>query len=209
MKKIEIIENFLDETDFETLSKLKLDTVPENSLKVYHNEIDKNNNVLTSCIDPSIIKSLNNKYHDKTFQLLNKISPKKAELYEYSDFSIIKTGKNYKFPIHDDTPNKLLSGVIYLYPEKNTGTIFYGNKKGDNKEVVEWKQNRAVFFSRHERETWHSFEGDGNSDRVVLVYNLVSNNLKKIFEIENKNFLIGWFRNKINPYLNRFFKKTI
>ena len=34
MKKIEIIENFLDETDFETLSKLKLDTVPENSLKV-------------------------------------------------------------------------------------------------------------------------------------------------------------------------------
>ena len=209
MKKIEIIENFLDETEFETLSKLKLDTVPENSLKVYHNEIDKNNNVLTSCIDPSIIKSLNNKYHDKTFQLLNKISPKKAELYEYSDFSIIKTGKNYKFPIHDDTPNKLLSGVIYLYPEKNTGTIFYGNKKGDNKEVVEWKQNRAVFFSRHERETWHSFEGDGNSDRVVLVYNLVSNNLKKIFEIENKNFLIGWFRNKINPYLNRFFKKTI
>ncbi len=209
MKKIEIIENFLDETDFETLSKLKLDTVPENSLKVYHNEIDKNNNVLTSCIDPSIIKSLNNKYHNKTFQLLNKISPKKAELYEYSDFSIIKTGKNYKFPIHDDTPNKLLSGVIYLYPEKNTGTIFYGNKKGDNKEVVEWKQNRAVFFSRHERETWHSFEGDGNSDRVVLVYNLVSNNLKKIFEIENKNFLIGWFRNKINPYLNRFFKKTI
>jgi hypothetical protein len=209
MKKIEIIENFLDETDFETLSKLKLDTVPENSLKVYHNEIDRNNNVLTSCIDPSIIKSLNNKYHDKTFQLLNKISPKKAELYEYSDFSIIKTGKNYKFPIHDDTPNKLLSGVIYLYPEKNTGTIFYGNKKGDNKEVVEWKQNRAVFFSRHERETWHSFEGDGNSDRVVLVYNLVSNNLKKIFEIENKNFLIGWFRNKINPYLNRFLKKTI
>jgi hypothetical protein len=209
MKKIEIIENFLDETDFETLSKLKLDTVPENSLKVYHNEIDRNNNVLTSCIDPSIIKSLNNKYHDKTFQLLNKISPKKAELYEHSDFSIIKTGKNYKFPIHDDTPNKLLSGVIYLYPEKNTGTIFYGNKKGDNKEVIEWKQNRAVFFSRHERETWHSFEGDGNSDRVVLVYNLVSNNLKKIFEIENKNFLIGWFRNKINPYLNRFLKKTI
>ena len=209
MKKIEIIENFLDAADFETLSKLKLDTVPKNSLKVYHNEIDKNNNVVTSCIDQSIIKSLNNKYHDKTFQLLNKISPKKAELYEYSDFSIIKTGKNYKFPIHDDTPNKLLSGVIYLYPEKNTGTIFYGNKKGDNKEVVEWKQNRAVFFSRHERETWHSFEGDGNSDRVVLVYNLVSNNLKKIFEIENKNFLIGWFRNKINPYLNRFFKKTI
>ena len=94
MKKIEIIENFLDETDFETLSKLKLDTVPENSLKVYHNEIDRNNNVLTSCIDPSIIKSLNNKYHDKTFQLLNKISPKKAELYAVSILSFIIRRKN-------------------------------------------------------------------------------------------------------------------
>ena len=76
---------------------------------------------------------------------MKKISPEKAKLYEYSDFSIIKTGKDYKFPIHDDTPNKLLSGVIYLYPKINTGTIFYTNKKGDKKKAVEWKQNRGVF----------------------------------------------------------------
>jgi len=209
VKKIEIIENFLDKNDFIILSNLKLDSVPKDSLKVYHNEIDKENKVRKSCIDNKIIKSLHEKYHKKVFQILKSISPQKAELYEYSDFSIIKTGKNYKFPIHDDTPNKLLSGVIYLYPETNTGTIFYSNKKGDDKQIVDWKQNRAVFFSRFERETWHSFEGDGKSDRVVLVYNLISNDLKKIFEIEKKNFLIGWFRNRINPYLNRIFKKTI
>ena len=31
------------------------------------------------------------------------------------------------------TPSKLLSGVIYINPEKNKGTIFYDNKKGDGK----------------------------------------------------------------------------
>ena len=209
MKKIEIIENFLDKKDFITLSNLKLDSVPEDSLKVYHNEIDKENNVRKSCIDTKIIKSLHEKYHNKVFQLLKSISPKKAELYEYSDFSIVRTGKNYKFPIHDDTPNKLLSGVIYLYPEKNTGTIFYSNKKGDDKNIVGWKQNRGVFFARVEQETWHSFEGDGQSDRVVLVYNLATTQIKKVFKIENKNFITGFFRYKINPYLNNLFKKTI
>ena len=179
MEKIEIIENFLDKDDFNTLSNLKLESVAHDSLKVYHNEIDKENKIRKSCIDAKIIESLHEKYHKKVFQLLKSISPKKAQLYEYSDFSIIKTGKDYKFPIHDDTPNKLLSGVIYLYPESNTGTIFYSNKKGDNKQIVDWKQNRAVFFSRFERETWHSFEGNGKSDRIVVVYNLISNVLKK------------------------------
>ena len=41
--------------------------------------------------------------------------------------------------------------MIYLRPEKNSGTIFYKNKIGDEKKEVEWKQNRAVFFSRKEK----------------------------------------------------------
>ena len=67
-----------------------------------------------------------------------------------SKYNVV-TSKNTKFPIHDDTPNKLLSGVIYLTPEENSGTIFYSSKKGENKKEIEWKQNRAVFFSRKEK----------------------------------------------------------
>ena len=129
MHNLEIIDNFLNNDDFDKLSKLRLDEIPKDSLKVYHNEITKNNSIKKSCIDNSLIKSLHKNYHEKAFKILKKISPEKAKLYEYSDFSIIKTGKDYKFPIHDDTPNKLLSGVIYLYPKINTGTIFYTNKK--------------------------------------------------------------------------------
>ena len=142
-------------------------------------------------------------------EILNEINPEKVKLYDYSDFLIIITSKDSKFPIHDDTPNKLLSGVIYLEPEKNSGTKFYNNKVGENLTNIEWQPNRAVFFSRKERETWHSYEGDGKKNRVVLVYNLMTRRVKDVFKVEKKNYLIGNLRFKINPYLFRFFKITI
>ena len=64
--------------------------------------------------------------------ILKKINPEKLKLYDYSEFQIVETGANFVFPIHDDTPNKLLSGVVYLKPEYNSGTIFYENKKNVN-----------------------------------------------------------------------------
>ena len=66
---------------------------------------------------------INKNYFSKALEILKELNPEKAKLFGYSDFTIIKT-KNSKFPIHDDTPNKLLSGVVYLYPDHNTGTIF-------------------------------------------------------------------------------------
>ena len=44
------------------------------------------------------------------------------------NFNIIVTGKDYTFPIHRDHINKLLSGVVYLMPDKNAGTIIYDDK---------------------------------------------------------------------------------
>ena len=155
MTEIKIIDNFLSDSDFKKITSLTLDQIPENSIKVYHNEIDKRNNIQKSCLESSLIETLHKNYHHKAFKILENLNYKKSKLYDYSDFTIIKTGKNYKYPIHDDTPNKLLSGVIYLQPKINTGTIFYKNKKGAGREEVEWKENRAVFFSRTERECWH------------------------------------------------------
>ena len=50
---------------------------------------------------------------------------KKVNLYDYSEFHIVESGSKYKFPIHDDIPAKILSGVIYLEPENNKGTCFF------------------------------------------------------------------------------------
>ena len=206
--KVKVMDNFLSEEDFKELCNLKINQNPKEEFNILHNEIN-DKGIIKSSIDKSLLKRLHQNYHGRAMNILKQLNEKKLDLYEYSDFSIIVTSKNSKFPIHDDIPNKLLSGVVYLSPQKNSGTFFYNDKKGSNKTNINWKTNRAVFFSRKERETWHSYEGDGLNNRVVLVYNLVSNKIKDVFKIENKNYFFGNLRLKCNPYIFRIFKTTI
>ena len=206
---IKVIDNFLNQKDFKELCSLNLQPVNKESIKVYHNKIFKDGKIEVECISEENIKELFKNYHEKAIKLLQELNPKKVELYEYSEFHIIETGSDYKFPIHDDIPNKLLSGVIYLKPERNTGTILYEDKKGNGKKTIEWKQNRALFFSRSEMETWHSYEGDRKQNRYALIYNLMTDNIKGVYKAENKNYYLGLLRYKINPVLFRFFKFTI
>jgi len=207
--QIEIKDNFLHEEDLFELSNLNLESIKNNEVKVYHNKILKSGNIESTCIKESTIKRLNDRYHSIAMQTLNLLCKEKCTLYDYSEFHIIHTGKNYKFPIHDDTPSKILSGVIYLRPEKNVGTIFYKSKSGGDKKVIDWKVNRAVFFSRKDRETWHSYEGDKINDRLALVYNLMTNKIRDVYKIEKKNYLFGSFRHKLNPYLHKYFNFTV
>ncbi len=206
--KVKVLDNFLSEEDFSELCNLKIDQNTNKEFNILHNEIN-DNGIIKSSIDENLLKRLHKNYHGRAINILRELNEKKVELYEHSDFSIIVTSKNSKFPIHDDIPNKLLSGVIYLSPQKNSGTSFYNDKKGSNKTNIDWKTNRAVFFSRKERETWHSYEGDGFNNRVALVYNLVTSKIKDVFRIENKNYFFGNLRLKYNPYIHKFFKTTI
>ena len=203
--KIKIIDNFLSEKDFNDLNKININKNIDEGFIVYHNEIN-NEKIITSAIDQDLLKKIHKNYHFKAMEILKELCPEKVELYDYSDFTIIVTSKDSVFPIHDDTPNKILSGVIYLSPEQNSGTAFYNDKKGANKTEMEWKKNRAVFFSRREKETWHSYQGDAKNNRVALVYNLMTKNIKKVYEIEKKNYFLGMIRWKLNPYLFRYFK---
>ena len=207
--KIKILDSFLNKEDLQELSSLNLKKVLKNEVKVYHNTVNLNNDIQSECISKESISRLQKNYHNKAIDILNELNPKKVSLYDYSEFHIIETGADYVFPIHDDTPNKLLSGVVYLKPENNTGTIFYENKNGDGKNEVPWRVNRAVFFSRSERKTWHSYKGDGKSNRVALVYNLMTARLKEVYKIENKSYFLGQLRYKLNPYLHRYLKLTI
>ncbi len=209
--KIETIDNFLNKEDFENLIQILKNLKDKDNFSVFHNAIDKNNKILESSIDPDFLKKLNENYFLKGKNILKNHCPEKIDLIDYSDFTIIKTKKNSNFPIHDDTPNKLLSGVVYLYPENNLGTFFFNDKKGSDKTVVNWKQNRAVFFSRVEKETWHSYRADSENDRYAFVFNLMTydKNLKEVYRIERKNYLFGKFRYKINPHLFKYFKFTI
>ena len=158
--KVKVLDNFLSANDYNELCKLKFNIDRNKEINIFNNEIN-DNGIIKSSIDENLLLRLHKNYHSKAISILGQLNQSKVNLYEYSDFTIIVTSKNARFPIHDDTPNKLLSGVIYLSPQKNTGTSFYTDKKGSNKTDITWKTNRAVFFSRKERQTWHSYKGDG------------------------------------------------
>lgn len=196
--KLKIIDNFLNIDDLKTLQNF-----------FFNDDVDKDSIKIKNISDPKIINKLNSSYHDQVINILNELCPEKVKLYDYTQYVIVETGLDFKFPIHDDDPNKILSGVVYLSPKKNIGTMFYENKKGDKPNVIDWKINRAIFFSRKERETWHSYKGDGKQNRLALVYNLMTKNIKKVYEVENKNYYMGILRWKLNSHLYRYFKFII
>lgn len=207
--KTQVIENFFSQEDFDELCKLELNKTGPQEVKVYHNAINGDNVIQNDCINKNLLKKLNKNYHEKAMSILIELNKEKAELYDYSEFHIIETGLNCKFPIHDDTPNKLLSGVIYLKPEKNLGTFFYNNKQGEGEREIEWKTNKGVFFSRTERQSWHSYKADNKSNRVVVVYNLMTKRIKEVYKIEKKNYIMGIFRFKLNPYFHKYLGFTL
>lgn len=209
MFKYKIIDDFLRKDDFNNLLSVRLQDIQNNEINIYHNKIFRDGSVELDCLDKIFINKLFNNYHDKAIKILNELNPKKVPLYEYSEFSLINTGANYKFPIHRDNPDKLLSGVIYLSPKINTGTILYENKYGKNKKVIEWKQNRALFFSRTESNSYHSYEGNKLNNRLALVYNLMTTDIKSVCRIEGVNYQKVRIREFINPYYNRLFKKIL
>jgi hypothetical protein len=207
---IKVIKNFFELSDLKFINSLKLPKkVGNNDIAIYHNKINKSGKISSQLFDDSFLESIYKKYHPIALDILKELSPKKVDLYEYSEFHLVETGKDFSFPIHDDIPNKLLSGVIYLKPSNNLGTSFFQSKKGDGEETVDWEVNKAVFFSREERKTWHSYKGDGKMNRFTIVYNLMTDNIKKVYFVEGKNSIIGRLRAIINPYLFKYFKFTI
>ena len=204
-----IIDNFLSKNLFSYLNSIELKNVSSDQIYNHHNKISKDGSTEVTCISVKYLRQLHSECHKIAIELLKELNPNKIELYDYSDFNIVETGKNYAFPIHRDQVNKLLSGVIYLSPKKNTGTIMYENRNGKNPKEIEWRQNRGFFFSRTENTTWHSYKGDGISNRIVLVYNLMTNNTKLACELEGINYTYTQIREFINPYAYRFFKKYI
>ena len=207
--QIEIIDNFLNAEDYNSIISFLPPAVPSNKTGHFHTKYEENKKFKQNYLNDQITTNLVKNYHNKAIEILRKLSPRKVDLYDYSDFSLIATGKNVSFPIHDDNPDKLLTGVIYLALTKVLELTFIKTKKEMKKKTIEWKQNRAVFFSRRERESWHSYKGDGNTTRYILSYQLKTRRIKEVFEAEEKNKYLGLMRYKFNPYIYKYLKFTI
>lgn len=180
--KFIVEDNFLKENHFNLLKEVSFNTDSlnweiykhkiflDNSVKITY----KNNLNIASSVNPLAVEDvldIHNTYHELMMHYLDKLCPQKVDKYKFTELNLVCTGKDYKFPIHNDSVDKLLSAVIYISPENNKGTILYENKEALTPIEVKWKQNRVFIFSRN-KDTWHSYESDNFNQRVTLVYNL-------------------------------------
>lgn len=200
-----IVDDFLDKEDYNILRNHKKSHVAPDNIQLHHNEIFPDGKVISGSLPEDLIRKLQSKYHEKSLEILRQLAPKKLDLYDYSEFEVVVTGADYKFPIHDDVPKKLLSCVVYLAPEKNSGTMLYSSKYGDDAHEVEWRQNRALFFSRKEATTWHSYRGDGKNNRLALIYNLMTNDIKGVYKAEGTSY----FKHQLRKIIKKYSLSTI
>ena len=62
--------------------------------KVYHNKIYNDGISIPTCLEKNFLVELQNTYHSKAIDILKNLS-KKKNLYQYSEFHIVKTEKDY------------------------------------------------------------------------------------------------------------------
>ena len=168
-----IEDNFLSQKHYNFLLNFYDQKVNDNNLLISKNKIWFDGKVEGKLSKKYLIE-FHNDYIKKLVSYLKKLAPERINSAKWLELNLVWTGKNYNFKIHEDSPNKLLSIVIYLSPKKNVGTILYSDNKGSDRTEVKWVQNRALIFARKEDITWHSYQGDGESTRYALVVNVRS-----------------------------------
>lgn len=208
MWNYEIHDNFLDPNDLSEITSSVSDiNVEKEGIEIFQNLISvKNRSIIRAdCLDDQLIHSLCERYYESAQEILQKLAPQKCSLITMCQFYIVITGQDYSYPIHDDDAEKLLSGVIYIAPESNAGTFMYESNSGLGKKEVEWKVNRAFFFSRIGGQTWHSYRGDGVSPRVCLVFNLMTDNVLEVLRAEGVAYPhFSAFLYYLSKYKNRY-----
>ena len=116
-----------------------------------------------------------NAHHQYMLSALQQLNPDRAKRQiKHTELNIVMSGKDFVWPIHNDSKDKMLSVVIFVAPNENEVTWLYEDQAGTDPRQIEWKPNRAFIFSRN-TDTWHSYKADGKNNRLTLVYNLIGN----------------------------------
>ena len=179
-----IIDDFLEPEDFEKCKSYFAndfdgqEVIVEgqtynfaNRAAVNEIHIDKENKIEGFDVSDPYVLELFIKYKDKVFDLMKELAPEKLDDYKTSVIEFVETPKGYEHELHCDHINKLLSIVIYISPDKNTGTILYKDKNGLDPYPLDWRPNRAFVFSRND-DSWHNFKNNHDHIRNTITWSL-------------------------------------
>ena len=115
------------------------------------------------------IKEVAKEFISKAFDKLN-INNKPGSVDNIRNNIVFRT-PNHKYIVHRDSPQKLLSIVVYLVPEKADGTSIHNIDQSYSHDV-EWEINRALAFVPSD-DTWHSIDSKIPTDRITLNINVM------------------------------------
>jgi hypothetical protein len=134
-----VVDDFLSPDDFAALSDRQIVASPQDKVvSLKENRVYGDGRVVANGLDADFLRRLQARYHQRSIDMLRALAPAKVPLYEYSWYELNITGSHCAFPIHDDVPRKLLSIVVYLKPEENTGTLLYATKDDPAPVEVPW-----------------------------------------------------------------------
>lgn len=101
--------------------------------------------------------------------------------------------------VHDESHDKISSIVVYLQPDKSTGTtLFKTNDRNSERKEIDWKPNTAMMFCGQKKVTWHDFR-TLDAPRITLNYML--RKMDSITEEGNRYSLN--FSNGLSQYVNK------
>lgn len=144
-----ITDDFLDQSDLENIIAVakKFDT-PEPKMRHVIRE---------GIVDVIDTQYYCEKYRKKLTDIYYDLNGFPCPKYTVS-MCLTLTGRGYVHKAHCDAPHKLLSSVVYISPEHETGTYYNEDDTMDwNSPEAPWKVNRAFSFSAKQGVTWHRF----------------------------------------------------
>jgi hypothetical protein len=168
----QIIKNFFQEEDFKkiNLAAMKLETVYTDRVITADQclSVAEVYDIIGEEVFDIILEA-NRKLLDN-IELITKNFPKHNKFNKYisvPSFHILPPQTPWQ-KIHDESSDKTVSIVVYLYPENSVGTTLYeeNNRNSNNKEIP-WRQNSAMLFCGQQGVTWHDFCSRENP-RVTL-----------------------------------------
>ena len=117
----------------------------------------------------SQITEVAKEFISKAFSKLNTPN-RQGSLENIRNLLVFRT-PHHQYHIHEDSPQKLMSIVVYLVPTNADGTTIHNTDQSYSHDI-EWKVNRALAFVPSDN-TWHSIGSKISQDRITLNINVM------------------------------------
>jgi len=147
-----VIEDFLPEGAFNTMRENCMWLFSGNQSLV---ELEHDDNVQRYPLKRNFLEEYNMEQYLEYFD-----TRECSDLRILSNF--VRTKPNFVHPIHTEISCKILSCVLYITPDANSGTRLFSDSERSNKLEIEWKPNTMVMFAGQDDVTWHDYTSNWN-----------------------------------------------